>query len=361
MSVLNDNFKAFPLEPMLALLPSIADDPDVMTSTPNIQRAADACWVCGNIAGNRLVFAKEQMFGTGQRFTYLHCGGCGVLHLLHVPMDMSRYYPRESYYSVHSRARALRGAIKRWRDRAHAGPSPLGRWLAAYAPNIALDAMLRALPNRQARVLDVGCGDGQLLSSMARVGYSQLTGIDPLIGSTRTIDGVRLQCGELASVEGVFDLISFHHSLEHIVGQVEVLTHARQLLAPGGRLLIRVPTCESFAFEVYGADWVQLDAPRHIFLHSHRSIARVAEDAGLRVERLYCDSQPMQFWGSDMYRDGVPLMSGQIPRYKRRNAGLYKRMSTWLNAHLRGDQIVLTLVNGLAAPGSALPSPGGQF
>ena len=41
------------------------------------------------------------------------------------------------------------------------------------------------------------------------------------------------------------------HSLEHMPDQMNALSQARRLLAPGGRVLIRVPAVSSDAIEHY--------------------------------------------------------------------------------------------------------------
>lgn len=304
---------------------------------------AKACLICGNDRLNRSVHASEQMYGTGTSFEYLHCAACGVLHLLNIPADMGQFYPAKSYYSVHTAGRSIRRTMQGWRDSLQEGSTPAAGWIRRHLPNMALSAMTASAPDRSARILDVGCGDGALLRSMARLGYQHLTGVDPLLNAASQEGRIRLVKGGLDCVQGQFDLISFHHSLEHISDQVGVLRQSAERLAPGGAVLIRIPTCDSLAFAAYGPNWVQLDAPRHLYLHSHQSIIHVANQAGLSVLDLSCDSQPMQFWASDMYCAGVPLMSPAARGFKRRYQRRYRAMTNWANERRCGDQIVVKL------------------
>ena len=149
---------------------------------------------------------------------------------------------------------------------------------------------------------------------------------------------------------GAFDLITFHHSLEHMPQQIEALAESMQLLADGGRILVRIPTVTSEAFERYQEDWVSLDAPRHFFLHSHRSLAIAASKAGLRISRLWCDSTSIQFMASEQYRKDIPLTDprssalgtrgGLFTRSQRRE---FERRTRALNRALRGDSICALL------------------
>lgn len=301
------------------------------------------CRICGNSAGNQHLVATENMFGMGGEYRYLRCAACGVLHIADVPHDLARYYPTDQYYSVNRPVERFKRWLATRRDYAYVRPSYLGSWLRHRYPNVGLAATLQAVSDRSKRILDVGCGSGSLLRCLARLGFRNVDGVDPLLACSVSEDGVRLMAGELSSVSGQYDVVMFHHSLEHIASQVAVLAEARQRLTPGGLVLVCIPTCESTAFDVYREKWVQLDAPRHLFLHSHRSLSLVADAAGLFVERLYCDSQPMQFWASEMYRDGLSLMSPESVKYRKRRATFHRELSEWLNQRLRGDQIVVQL------------------
>jgi len=72
-------------------------------------------------------------------------------------------------------------------------------------------------------------------------------------------------------------------------------------------VLIRVPVASCRAWRDYGADWVQLDAPRHIFLHTDRSMELLAGRTGFELVSRGRDSTAFQFWGSEQYRRDIPL------------------------------------------------------
>ena len=301
-----------------------------------------ACGICANTVDNRVLEVQERMYGMGDTFHYRHCSDCGVLQLMDVPEDLGRYYTAEGYYSVNANQGRVRRWLMRKRDQGCAGRSLVGSVLERRFPNPTLVSTL-AIARPDSRILDVGCGGGELLKSLSGLGFRHLTGVDPLLAQSSSADGVRLIAGELPSVEGEFDLVMFHHSLEHMADQVGMLAAARERLAPGGTVLVRIPTCESLAFETYGARWFQIDAPRHLFLHSHQSVRRVAERAGLTVVSLTCDSQPMQFWASEMCVDDVPLKSPRMPEYRDREPEFLQRLARWANEHDRGDQIAVHL------------------
>ena len=302
------------------------------------------CKICGHLEG--VVYsAREMMFGIRDRFSYLECRACGCLQLIAPPADLSPYYPQNYYSIVPERGRA------RWLDAARdlrnryvfTGSGLAGRLLASVSP-YPLPQPSHWLTNSRcgpdSRILDVGCGSGKLLSDLARVGFRNLTGVDPMIESDlRPFPGVTVVKGTLAEIQGEFDLIMFHHSLEHIADQWGTFAAARERLSPGGTLLVRVPTVSSYAWQHYREDWVQIDAPRHFFLHSIESLRILGDRNGLLLQKLEFDSTELQFVGSELYRRDIPLVEGlqrvSAPEIRKARAEAEK-----LNRQGRGDQAV---------------------
>lgn len=103
--------------------------------------------------------------------------------------------------------------------------------------------ILRRLPARRGRALDVGCGSGALAGALAdRFAEVLAIDVDPtMVRSARERLGawrhVRVEQRPFAEVEGGFDTITFVASLHHMPLE-ETLGRAGSLLTPGGRLLV---------------------------------------------------------------------------------------------------------------------------
>jgi hypothetical protein len=65
----------------------------------------------------------------------------------------------------------------------------------------------------------------------------------------------------------------------------------------------------AWAWREYRENWVQLDAPRHLVVHTKRSFEQLAECAGLAISSATDVSSGFQFWGSEQYRRGITFMS----------------------------------------------------
>jgi SAM-dependent methyltransferase len=314
--------------------------------------SAETCKVCRNALGNKLHQAKEMMFGLRDIFTYVECAACGSVALLDPPADLGRFYPSQ-YCSFRAKETGIRGLAKKLRVQAYFGHGfGLGSWIAQRYPRPDLAAMARLAIPKNHRILDVGCGEGKLLLELRALGYRSLTGVDPFIESDLDYgNGVRVRkcfLSDLAnSVSSVWDLITFHHSFEHIPDQLETLQAAAQLLAASGTCVVRIPVI-GYAWEKYGTNWVQLDPPRHFFLHTEKSMELLAQKAGLRVKSIDYDSNEFQFWGSELYCRGIALNAAGVPREFFNPAQFrgFKKKADELNAERRGDQAIFHLTIG---------------
>lgn len=196
----------------------------------------------------------------------------------------------------------------------------------------------------KSRIVDIGCGGGATLVALAREGFSNLLGIDPFLDRDREIYGVPIRKMDLSELDGTFDLLMLHHSFEHLLYAAADLMTMRRLLAPGGAILIRVPVADSFAAAHYGADWVGIDAPRHILIPTTHAMRAMADGASLVIERTFYDSHALQFWGSEQYRRGIPLRApGSYAEDPNRSPFTADQIESWenesrrLNALQRGD------------------------
>lgn len=277
------------------------------------------CQVCqqGLTDENKHV-VREMMFGVREPFDYYECPRCGCLQLRSVPADMSRYYPasypafRQTFNPVRS---SILSRLKGWSNRQHT-LYQLGRFnpvgflrglLSPPPPSLKEVHLADTGITLASTVLDVGCGNGELLSRMARAGFENLTGADPYAEAQSVSPSLKIIHCHLNDIEGKFDLVMLHHSFEHMPEPKQTIKRLSNLLGPGGRLMIRIPLMGKYAWKQYGTDWAQIDAPRHLFLHTERSMQLLAEYADLEISKIIYDSYNFQFWGSELYRRDIPL------------------------------------------------------
>lgn len=291
------------------------------------------------------------MFGLPGNFPYVECAVCGCLQIAEFPAEMAAYYPTD-YYSY--AASGAKGRLHRFAKGLHirnaiGWKSPLGAILGrlfspadSFLVEIARHIQLRT----DMHIVDIGSGNGRRILDWKHVGFKKLTGIDPFVAASIDYgDGVEVRKGAITEVRLDADLVIAHHSFEHIADQDETMRAIAAMLRPGGFAVLAVPLWDSDAAREYARDWVQLDAPRHFYLHTHRSLRMLAERAGLTVSHVVHNSTPFQFWGSEQIRRGILLRSAKsyavsptASIFTPKMIAEFKRRSDDANAHQTGDQ-----------------------
>lgn len=239
-------------------------------------RQPHICKICGAEGSFETWLVREMMQGTKDEFVYFACGQCKCLQIAEIPENLGDYYG-ENYYSMQ---------VEELSD-------------------ITFDMPVTS----RTKVLDVGCGAGAWLLQKAAAGWGNLYGCDPFLDHDRHYgDRVHIRSCSIHEIEGEgsYDIIQMSDSFEHMSDPLEALKSARRLLKDDGILYMTIPTWPNAAFERYGPHWYQLDAPRHLFLHSKESLDYLAKAAGMAVfERKY-NSNYGQFVRSHLYQYGIP-------------------------------------------------------
>jgi SAM-dependent methyltransferase len=307
------------------------------------------CRICDNVEGNVTHKAREMMFGLREQFDYIECANCRCIQIANVPADLGRHYP-ENYYAYQQGTPEISPPWKR-RLKAHYSRHELGRkdavgWFLSRTNRVVrIDWVTYAKPDLDEPLLDIGCGNGYELNRMCDRGYTNLTGIDPFIEKDITYEnGVKLYKRDIADMQGSFKTILLNHTFEHLPDPLGSLQDISRLLQPGGTVVIRIPVSNCFAWEKYGVDWVQLDAPRHLFLHNEQTLGILSAQSGLKVKHVVYDSWSFQFQISEGYRRGASYVDQcEEPPVSKETLAEYNRQSAALNTEKRGDQATFYL------------------
>ena len=312
------------------------------------------CRICQNPEGTHYL-VKELMFGLDEEFSYFECRGCGCLQLEQVPADMAVYYP-ENYFSFANEIKEQKKSVLNYlnskRLQYGLGSGDFWGWLFSTMsrPLGYVDWLKTGGCVTESRILDVGCGHGRLLLKMAQGGMKEVYGIDPFIAEEINYDnGVRIFRRQLSECPAEwsdhFDLIMLHHSFEHMEDPVERLLEVKRLLKPSGTILIRVPVADSHAWRHYREHWFQIDAPRHIYLHTGRSMEYICQAAELDIYRVESVGELGQFTCSELYRRGIPMVNAKKKGrdFSRGQLREFRRMTKNLNQQGEGDQSIFYL------------------
>jgi len=238
------------------------------------------CPLCGGPLRATGVDAIDRLVTGDGPFAVFECRSCRYGMTAQVG-ELARYYGGTYFASFYEHERsgslaglaALRQHYREWSARRRYRRVPLG--VAGLRPG---------------RVLDVGCGSGELLAHYAELGWEAF-GLDPSesAAAAARARGASVHLGTLADHHwdpGSFDLVVFSHSLEHIPEPLRALRTARELLAPGGRIAILAPNWCCWQRSLFRSFWFPLDLPRHLQHFSPRALEVTAEALDLELVAL---------------------------------------------------------------------------
>ena len=288
------------------------------------------CRICYNETNNKSYFIKEMHYGTCEEFEYIECGNCGCLQIKSYPRDPGKYYPSD--YGAHNVANSDRpGKFIGWlRKKKLKHVLNEKKSLIGFFLNIVIkpgfeQKMLPAGIKRDSSILDVGSGAGSLILNLRNKGFTDITGTDIFIDKDLIYDDcLRIYKKALNEIEGTFDFIMLNHSFEHMPDQDVVLTNLRRLIKPGKTVMIRIPVKTDYIWNLYGINWGSIDAPRHFYLHTVKSVEIIAARNRFSVGSVIFDSGIFQFYASEQIIRGIPLRS-ENSYYLNKKSTLFSR------------------------------------
>jgi SAM-dependent methyltransferase len=246
-------------------------------STPSsIELVSARCCICET--------ADAEPVGLGEDFEYrscpdtflaVRCLRCGLVYLDPRPAvsELARIYP-PSYHAFEF-SEAGFGVVYHVRRRLEA------RRLMRFC---------RRLPE-QARILDVGCGDGfhlEILRDFGEPGW-QLEGVDidsRAVAAARA-KGLTVHHGKIEAADlpaAAYDLAFIIATIEHVGDPRALLRAVHDRLRPGGRAVVVTDNTATLDFRLFGGrHWGGYHFPRHWYLFEARTLRLLAATAGLEA------------------------------------------------------------------------------
>lgn len=255
------------------------------------------CRICGNEQDNKDVKLQGAFYGTKGEFDYFICSKCGCLQITKLPEDIGRYYDSEQYYSFNMDKRSTKNKLLFMQLKNQIKEKNL---VGALVQNLyPVDYSAFANLSASDAILDIGCGQGELLKWLEMLGFTNLEGVEPFIDKDYTGEnGIRIFKSEVCDFkpEHKYKLISFMHSLEHIYDVKEVVSTVADWVEDDGVIAITIPFFSNYYWEKYGVYLHILDPPRHFYLHTKKSVCKLMEEVGFELKYFDTEINPSIPW-----------------------------------------------------------------
>ena len=143
-------------------------------------------------------------------------------------------------------------------------------------------------------ILDIGSGRGFMLYYLKKIfGFTRAVGTQisrPAVEFSREKLGLEIYDRDLLELTlepGQFDVVTIWHVLEHVDKPEEYIQRIRELLKPGGHLLIEVPNYSSWTRKATGFGWLGLDLQYHQYFFTPESLSGMLEKNGFSINKIH--------------------------------------------------------------------------
>jgi 2-polyprenyl-3-methyl-5-hydroxy-6-metoxy-1,4-benzoquinol methylase len=233
------------------------------------------CAVCGERRRNTLYrqqFSRMADSSIIEGYDVVSCVNCGFVFADRLPAQevLDKYYRGMSKYEfAETGGKQSKYDIDRLRE--------------------LVEVVLPFIRNSNARIIDIGCSTGKLLSLLTEHGYSEVIGLDPSPGCAQTAEklyGIKVLVGAVSSFCGLkekFDCMILAGVLEHILDLRGVLLNLFEHLSDSGIICIQVP--DASRFSLWPDAPFQQFSTEHINYFSSTSLKNLMEIVGIYEEK----------------------------------------------------------------------------
>lgn len=234
----------------------------------------------------------------GELFEYIQCSNCNSLSILEIPENIGKYY--ENYYSfrpVKDYDNRLRKFAKKYLFKKNIFPHGFLSNILNTSDDLAIKAFAKINPNVHSKILDIGCGTGQLIYELYNIGFKNVTGIDPFLENDLVhINGSKVFKKSMFEEIGKWDIVMMNHVFEHMDNPLNILIRVNELLSDCNSIaIIRIPNVDSYAFRKFKNNWYGIQPPVHYALPSIESMRNLAQIAGLKIVNIVGENL-IEFW-----------------------------------------------------------------
>jgi 2-polyprenyl-3-methyl-5-hydroxy-6-metoxy-1,4-benzoquinol methylase len=222
----------------------------------------------------------------------------------------------------------------------------------------------RMVADKSARVLDVGCANGQMLAALSALGYRNLCGVDPSPGCVQqalSIPGVSAIVGSLSHMPdeaGPFDVLILSHVLEHVRDVKPALHYLERFVSAHALIYVEVPDASRYVdfawspFQDFNSEHIN-----HFSLVSlenllrqcglrpgHAAAKEILSAPGMPYPAIYCFAAPGRSVSSAIEKDVA--LKQRLQAYVRVSAALMEQINARLAERLAGSAPVIVWGTG---------------
>ncbi len=269
-------------------------------------------WLCPICCHPLLYYLRgtDLLYETStQSFDVYRCSFCGLEKILPPPTrsEISSFYPA-NYYSYGLRS-APKSFLRKLKEKLINGSYDKKTvrdwyyWLSLFFRRIFFHEFFEGIPLKRFgnhNFLDVGCGDGYVLSLLSNSGW-ETAGFE--IGGQTKINNIYYapNLEEVNFAGRDFACIRVWSVLEHVPDADSFLITLKRLLSSRGVIVCALPNTSSLYARLFGRYWFNRDIPRHLTNYNPLNLTLLLDKHGLKIKTISYQSQgggvgSLEYW-----------------------------------------------------------------
>lgn len=234
----------------------------------------DKCPLCGSKEIKNFIICKDH-FLSGESFAINECCACTFQFTNPRPVgsELEKYYDSKDYISHTNQSKNIIHFIY--------------KIVRRYTLKNKLK-LINSLTN-PGHIFDIGCGTGDFLNICNLTGW-KTTGVE-INEKARSIAQERFNLQIFPDLhdlknEGMFNVITLWHVLEHIPDLHGTFSHLKMLLSGKGYLIIALPNNKSYDAIKYENYWAAYDVPRHLSHFNQKSFKTLVRMHDMKIKNI---------------------------------------------------------------------------
>lgn len=305
------------------------------------------CALCGSVAHKLHSQVEDYFFGASGYWDIYQCSSvvCSVAFPSPAPSDEVLAKAYESYYT--------HGSSQSWAiDTFKAGLARLAYAKLQFDWWAEVPLLGRLIeegrlssgsipPKSDGIIGDIGCGSGDRLAFLQRVGWGSAVGVDPDPSAVVRANSLGRQvclgsAEQLPWADCSIDAAILHHVIEHVRYPDMALREVLRVLKPGGSVALITPNITSITHQRRGQHWRGLEAPRHLTIFTLNALVKTVQDTGFLIECARSSARSGAWNDGESQRVQIDVTPKRVLRSHLRADTMFRQQSAAIS---RGEQI----------------------
>lgn len=159
---------------------------------------------------------------------------------------------------------------------------------------------LNSLLKDKSNILDIGCGDGKIISFLKQKGHNAFGTEYKIKKKSISVNNKKIYIFSNKKALGnknKYDLIILAHVLPHLSDANKIINKIRSALKKTGTVYISQPNFSSIQSKFSRSNWFHLDIPRHMYHFSDKTFIKYMQKNKFNLEKKFISEYHHIFFG----------------------------------------------------------------